>query len=188
MINYVNACCNTTISAILIVAIVAIYSLGVWSIASGKSSLNDIHSIAHAANPSHRGRSGWNVLTKRNAGTAIIGWGRDEKIDHHTAFQGETHFGTITEPIANHSGIFWIAMTIATSNHSFRLGQKANHIAIHSVHEWIVIIVKNKSSWPAFFHLISQNSISCSLAWTIFFAHIIISIPIIIPHTTHRIL
>gem|GEM_PF-5932585 len=66
-------------------------------------------------------------------------------MDQRTAFHGLTHLGTITDPIASHSGMFWIAITSATRSHSFQLGPKANHIAIPSVAEWIVMIARNMS-------------------------------------------
>ena len=121
--------------AILNVAIVAMYSLGVFSIASGSNSLNDIHNIAPAANPNHRGKSCWKNDTNKNAGTATSGCGRDEKMDRRTAFHGLIPLGTITDAMANPSGIFCIAITRATSSHSFQLGPNANHIAIPSVPE-----------------------------------------------------
>gem|GEM_PF-6393765 len=71
--HYANTCSKTTMSVMLIVAIVAMISLGVSSMASGRSSLNDIHSIAPAANPNPRGKSGSKNDTNKNAGTATIG-------------------------------------------------------------------------------------------------------------------
>jgi hypothetical protein len=151
-------------NAMLVVAIVAIYSLGVSFIASGKSSLNDIQSIAHAAKPSPREMSGWNVATNKNAGTAISGCGNEEKMDRNTAFRGEIHFGTITDASASHSGIFWIAITNATISPNFRLGQKANHIAIPSVPECTVIIMRKRRSCEAVFPFVEPNVIFPSCA------------------------
>ena len=166
---------------------VAICSLGVFSIASGRSSLNDIQSIAPAANPNPRGNNGWNADTNKNAGTAINGWGREEKIDHQTAFHGLIPLGTMTDAIASHSGIFWIPITSATKSHNFQLGPNANPIAIPSVPECTVMIARKSNNSPAVLPLVFPKVIFHSCLCTSTFAPITIAIPINIPKKIHRI-
>ena len=168
------------------VTTVAIYSLGVSWIASGRSSENDIHSIAPAANHKPQGSNGSKRDTKINAGTAIIGWGSDEKIARPTAFRGLTPLGTMTEAIASHSGIFWIAITHATSSHSFRLGQKANHIAIPSVPLCTVIIARKSNICAADFHDMFQKLMFSSLSCTNFLARMMMMIPTNMPRNTRH--
>ncbi len=170
----------------LTVAIVAMISLGVSLMASGRSSLNDIHNMAPAANHNPQGRSGWNADTNKNAGTATSGWGSEEKIDRRTAFHGLTHLGTMTDQIASHSGMFWIAITSATSNHNFQLGPKANHMAIPSVPECTVIIARNIMSCHAVLPVVLPKVRCFSCWWTKCLAHITIPIPTRIPQTTHH--
>lgn len=183
---YPKACSINTIHAILIVAIVAIVSLGVFSMASGNNSENDIQIIAPAANHNHQGNNGSNTETKINAGTAMSGCGSDENIARPTAFRGLTPLGIMTDAIASHSGIFCIAITPATRSHSVQLGPNANHIAIPSVPLCMVMIAMNKSICAADFPDILPKLILSSLSWTNFLAHMMITIPIKIPRNTHQ--
>jgi hypothetical protein len=79
--------------------------LGTSLIASGSNSENAIRIIAPAANPNHTGKNHTNCFTNKNAGTAINGCGRLEKILHSPAFRRFIPRGTITALIANHSGM-----------------------------------------------------------------------------------
>ncbi len=125
---------------------VANTSFGVSSMASGRSSLSDIQSMAPAANQRPYGRSISDILTNRNAGTATIGWGREETIDHQKALVGDTPLGTIIEAMARPSGIFCIAITSTINSPKLQLGQKAKPIAIPSTHECTVITAKKRRS------------------------------------------
>jgi hypothetical protein len=104
-------------------------------IASGSNSLNDIQIIAPAANHNHIGNASGIVETTQNAGIAINGCGRLEKILHNHAFRQETHLGTIVREIASHSGIFWIIIMSATKIPNSREGPNETPIAIHSANE-----------------------------------------------------
>ncbi len=114
----------------------------------------------------------------------MIGWGREETIDHPRAFIGETPLGTIREAIARPSGIFCIAITSTIRSHKLQLGQKANPIAIPSTQEWTVIIAKKRRSWEAVLPVVGQKVILDSNFSTTLFATKIIPIPMRIPKNT----
>src|SRR5215208_4696139 len=65
--------------------------------------------MAPAAKPNPQGRSGRKTSTKKNAGTAIRGWGRLEKMLQNAARTQPTPRGTSTRLMASPSGMLWTA-------------------------------------------------------------------------------
>lgn len=114
----------------------------------------------------------------------MIGWGREESIDHPRAFIGETPLGTMRDAIARPSGIFCIAITSTINNPKLQLGQNANPMAMPSTHECTVIIAKKRRSWEAVLPVVGQNVILDSNLSTTLFATKIIPIPMRIPKNT----
>lgn len=123
-----------------IVAIVATVVDGASSNASGNNSEIAIQSMAPAANHSHSGKNGVNCSTKKNAGKAINGCGKLEKILHNAAFHQGNHFDVITVLIANHSGILCKANANAIKIPNATDGANDTPIAIPSAKECIVMI------------------------------------------------
>jgi len=134
-----------------VIKVATVSFLASW-IASGNSSEKDIHNIAPAANPNHIGRNGAKKSTKRNAGIAINGCGREENILRSPAFHRGMPLGTIVAEIAIHSGILCRASAIAIKIPNASLGPKDTHIATHSENECNVITPNMRSALLASAH------------------------------------
>ncbi len=126
--------------------------LASWN-ASGRSSANDIHNIAPAANHKPTGKNGANQLTNKNAGIAISGCGKEENILRKPAFHRFIPLGTIVADIANHSGILCNASAIAINIPNAMLGPKETHIATHSENECKVMTHNIKRAFLASTHV-----------------------------------
>jgi hypothetical protein len=128
---------------------------------SGKSSLIDIQIMAHHANQRLHGKNGVNFVTNKNAGTAISGCGKLEKVLRNAALRRLTQRQTITKLIANHSGTFCIAIARVINIQKFTDGQYAAQRAIHSVKECAVITHIISNNLRASIHFVVSN-FTCS--------------------------
>jgi len=112
---------------------------------SGIKSAKTIHIMAPAASPRPKGRYSRKIFTNKKAGTAIIGWGRLEKILQPAALSGEVPFGIITKLMARPSGILCTAMAVVMNIPKVRVSAKETPTLTPSANECTVMMPKNSN-------------------------------------------
>jgi hypothetical protein len=126
-------------AAMPMVAMVATVDAGAPSRASGRSSERDIRSIAPAAKPRPIGKNPLNCSTKRNAGMAMSGCGRDVNMLHRPACRRLKPLDVMTVDIAKPSGILCRAIASAMKIPKLSAGSNETPMATPSAKEWRVM-------------------------------------------------